>query len=260
MLRLASVLQHTAPRFATRFRWAVEERNRTELAALKAENPTAYAALASQLRSSAAGQQNLSDEQRTAAAGLARQRRAAYLLQSKARVTDAMRAAITAGSLKPTESVLAVQQWLANRATPWLILSGAPDSGKSVAAAAALADHRGHWCSANEVVHAFAGMFGEALVAQQRAKEAELLVIDELGGEDDPGRMGSALLQLLNARNSAASTPVIATTNLTFDVLAMRYTNDRVRSRFSELVSWVPISPANLRPALPQLFTLKGAV
>ena len=259
MLSLASVLPHFAPSFATRVRWALEEHDRAALAVLQAENPTAFAACVAQHNGASAAFQ-ASEEQRAVAVNLARQRREAHLQQSRACVTDAMREAIVDGSLSPTEAVQAVARWLERRPTPWLILSGKPDSGKSGAAAAALGDHGGRWFSSNEVVHAFAGMFGEALTAQQQAKDASLLVIDELGGEDEPARMVSALLQLLNARNSASRTPVIATTNLTFDALAKRYANERVRSRFNELVSWVPISPASLRPARPQLFSWKEAV
>jgi|GEM_PF-3650123 len=258
MLRLASVLQHTAPSFATRVRWALDESDSASLAALKAENTGEFEALVSQLRRSAISVET--DKQHELRATLARQRREAYLAQSKAPVTDAVRSAIIAGSLKETEALQTVSSWLAARSTPWLILSSKPDAGKSVAAAAALSDHGGRWFSANELAQAFAGTFGEAYLAQQQAKETKLLVIDELGGEDGAPRMASALLQLLNARNSAGRTPVIATTNLTFEALTERYANDRIRSRFNELVSWAPLASAKLRPTRPQLFSPKEAV
>lgn len=250
---LASVVHLATPSFATRVRWAIEEHDQGGLEELRAEDPAAFALLLTQQRSDSV----VTENSRVTAVALARQRREAHLLRSKVAITDAMRAAIIAGSLAHTEALQAVRSWWEQRPTPWLVLSGRPDSGKSVAAASGLAENGGLWMSSNELVLAYAGLFGEAALAQQQAKAASLLVIDELGAEDDAARMASALLQLLNSRNSACRTPVIATTNLTFEVLVRRYANDRVRSRLNELVSWVPISPANLRPMRPQLFIPK---
>jgi DNA replication protein DnaC len=261
MLRLASILPHTAPSFATRVRWAVDEADSESLAALQAENPAEFEALAAQRQTSPIKDPRTeSNAQLSLGLTLARQRREAYLVQSKAPITDTVRSAIIAGSLMRTEAVRTATSWLKTRSTPWLILSGKPDTGKSVAAAAALAAHSGRWFSANEIAHAFSGSFGEAFLAQQHAKECKLLVIDELGGEDVAARMVSALLQLLNARNSTERTPVIATTNLTFEALIERYANDRIRSRFNELATWAALSPGKLRPTRPQLFCAKEAV
>jgi len=186
-------------------------------------------------------------------------RRAQRLNLARAQVTDDMHEAIVGGRLRPTEALRAVRSWWSHRETPWAIVSGPRDVGKSVAAAALLAEHDGLWMSSNEVVQAFAGMFGESLAQQARAKGAGLLTIDELGVEDDPARMLGALLQLLNARASTRRTPVLATTNLTLELLLRRYPEPRLQSRINELVTWVPVHGESLRPSRPRMLCPSAA-
>ena len=102
-------------------------------------------------------------------------------------------------------------------------------------------------------------MFGESLAQQARAKGAGLLTIDELGVEDDPARMLGALLQLLNARASTRRTPVLATTNLTLELLLRRYPEPRLQSRINELVTWVPVHGESLRPSRPRMLCPSAA-
>lgn len=252
---IGALLPNTAPGFATRFRWAIEARDRAALVALRAEDPDAYARFLSQHRAAQQASSEPDAAKLEVARELRRQARAARLQQGKAAITDEMRRALVDESFDVTEAVSVASKWWKQRETPWLILCGPSSCGKSVAAAAAVAAHGGLWLSSNEVVQTFTAMFGPPASMQQRAKEETLLVIDELGVEDEPTRMSSALLQLLNTRNSAERTPTIATTNVTLEALAGRYGNERIRLRLNELVTWAPLPPACLRPSHPLLFT-----
>lgn len=245
----------TAPRFATRFRWALDERDRDALFALRTENPDEYQRLLALHKASVHAKSEVDSAIAEQVRELQRHGRAARLRQARAAVTDEMRSALVNESSDMTEALQVTNRWWSRRETPWLILCGSSSCGKSVAAASQLAAHGGLWLTSNEVVQAFSARFGEPLATQQRAKAESLLVIDELGGEDEPGLMTSALLQLLNVRNSAERTPVIATTNLTFEALAERYPNDRIRLRLNELVTWAPLAPLSLRPSRPRLFS-----
>lgn len=255
MLSVGAFLPNIAPSFATRFRWAIEARDREALVALRAEDADAYTRFLSQHRAAQQASCEPDPAKLELVRELRRQGRAARLQQGQAAVTDEMRRAIVDESFDVTEAMNVTAKWWTQRDTPWLILFGSSSCGKSVAAASTIAAHGGLWLSSNEIVQAFASMFGPAAAIQQRAKEESLLVIDELGVEDEPARMTSALLQLLNVRISAERTPVIATTNLSFEALVARYPNDRIRLRLNEQVTWAPLPPQCLRPSRPLLFT-----
>jgi DNA replication protein DnaC len=255
MLSIRELIPYTAPRFATRFRWALDERDRDALIALRSEDPEEYQRLLALHKANLNATSNEEAANTEQARELQRRGRAARLQQGRVAVTDEMRAAIVDGSFDMTEALRVTESWWARRETPWLILCGSSSCGKSVAAASPIAAHGGLWLTSNELVQAFSARFGEPFAMQQRAKTESLLVIDELGDEDEPALMTSALLQLLNVRNSAERTPVIATTNLTFEALAARYPNDRIRLRLNELVTWAPLAPMSLRPSRPRVFS-----
>lgn len=166
------------------------------------------------------------------------------------RCTDEMRTALVNATYAETDAVKCARDWFANRDKPWLVLSGPTGCGKSMAAAAVPAENRyAMFIRADELVRLFSSMFGEQYDQQHKLRNTELLVIDDLGCELDATRMLPALLDLLDARQSARRHPTIVTTNLTPAAFRERYTNDRLNSRMAELVRWEGITSADLRRA-----------
>lgn len=164
------------------------------------------------------------------------------------RCTDAMREALVDGRITDTDAVTVAQTWLVERDKPWLVLSGPTGCGKSLAAASVAANHRaGTFVRADELVRLFSSMFGEQYERQQGLRDAQLLVVDDLGCEYDAGRMLPALLDLLDARQSAKRHPTIVTTNLTPQAFRERYPNDRLHSRMAELVRWEGVLSEDMR-------------
>jgi DNA replication protein DnaC len=172
------------------------------------------------------------------------------LKRAGARLGDSMVEACVADSLSPTEALKAVRGWYESRSTPWLIVSGGTGCGKTVAAASLVAGITGAaWFRADDLVRAFAGFFGDAAERQEHAKNAPLLVLDDVGGELDAARMLPALLELLDARLSASEHPTIVTTNLRKAEFAERYQNKRLYSRLREWTHWAELAEPDMRRA-----------
>jgi DNA replication protein DnaC len=172
------------------------------------------------------------------------QARAARLERSGAddQLPDDVKGLVLKGDLGDWHAVQATRGWLANRdGKSCLVLAGTTGVGKTVAAADALASEGGLLVSANEFVIAFSAMFGHEAEARERMLKARLLVIDDVGTEDDHGRMTSALVALLSKRASAQWSPTIMTTNMSVNEFAKRYDSDRLKSRCSQLMNWVQL-------------------
>lgn len=164
------------------------------------------------------------------------------------RCTDSMREALLASTYSETDAVKRANAWWADRDKPWLLLSGPTGCGKSMAAASIPADNcRATFMRADELVRVFSSMFGEQYEAQQKVRDCNLLVLDDLGCELDASRMLPALLDLLDARQSARKHPTIVTSNLTAAAFRDRYANDRLNSRMAELVRWEGLTGEDLR-------------
>jgi DNA replication protein DnaC len=164
------------------------------------------------------------------------------------RCTDAMSESLIAGTYGVTDAVTRARTWVENRDKPWLLLSGPTGCGKTMAAAS-IAAERGYadFVRADELVRVFSSMFGDQYERQQELRDARLLVIDDLGCELDHTRMLPALLDLLDARQSARRHPTVVTTNLTPAAFRERYANDRLNSRMAELVRWEGLTGDDLR-------------
>lgn len=181
--------------------------------------------------------------------------RMALLGRERIPLTPEVRQRVVYGrSLRRTPSLFAAQRWLARAdAPPILVLSGAPGSGKSVAAAAALCDasligRSRRWRSASALVRAFAGMFGEALHEQQLLADAHVLVIEDVGTESDDARMSSALVEVLEHRGKdVLQHRTILTTNLREDDFAQRYDARLVSRMSSRFCAWAYSAGADLR-------------
>jgi DNA replication protein DnaC len=162
-------------------------------------------------------------------------------------VTDEVFEAIVGNTLGDTQALRELKAWGTQRDKPWVALSGPTGCGKSVAVASLMWGAGGRFVRADEAVRLFASMFGEQYEQQQKLRDAGLLVIDDVGGELDAARMLPVLLDLLDSRKSARSTPTVLTTNLTKKEFRERYANDRLMSRMAESVQWVALNGEDLR-------------
>lgn len=170
------------------------------------------------------------------------------LRRSGVRLRDSVvEAMLEPEGLEPTAALHEVATWWSDRRSPWCALTGGPGVGKTVAAAALVAQEGAVWLSSTDLVRAFAGMFGDAFELQEKARDCRLLVIDDVGSEADAERMGAALVSFMDWRPSARSTPTVLTTNLTRELWVARYPDPRLRSRMNEMVNWVELHPGDLR-------------
>lgn len=179
-------------------------------------------------------------------------KREAVLKRSGCRLTDEAWEAVIADQVVSTTALVALEQWAAAGARPWIVLSGTTGCGKSFAAAEAIAHRGGEWVRADELVRIWWANFGDQYERQDTVRNARLLVIDDLGCELDAQRQLSVLLDLLDARKSARKHPTIVTTNLTKHAFAARYDNERLMSRMHESVQWVALDAGDMRRTGPR--------
>jgi DNA replication protein DnaC len=138
----------------------------------------------------------------------------------KALLVDAM-------NPKPTKATAYVDDWLpSNRRI--LVLAGLPGVGKSVAAAYAIRRYRGRWAKASYIAKV-QGFSQEHENARARLKETRLLVIDDLGAENNTDHSRSAIEELIADRYDEGVRTVI-TTNLDAKQFKAAYTA-RIRDR-----------------------------
>lgn len=194
------------------------------------------------------------EERRAAAAKQAsdeRERRARRIGSAGIPITDAMRAALVGGTFANTGCMTAIEHFRSvdEPRKSWLFLAGPPGSGKSIAAAEAIACCGGVWVSAQQLPRIFAANFGDQYEAQETVRTASLLVIDDLGTEQDSQRMAAILIELLDARKSMSRHPTIATSNLTSASFLARYSaaGDRLSSRLAEQATWYADAAADMR-------------
>lgn len=145
-------------------------------------------------------------------------------------------------------SLRAVQRWLSRPdLKPTLIIVGIPGCGKSVACAWAVANFSGSsaWYSAKEVVRVFSQHFGDAASkARTRAQRAQLTVIDDVSTEDDPVRMCSSLVEILESRKQRRT---LITTNQTQEDWEKRFPDVRLHSRLAQQAIFVADPGPDLR-------------
>lgn len=188
---------------------------------------------------------------------IAQAQRLSALHRAGVPVTGAIEALLADGGedLRPTKPLRSMRRWLARGdVPPILVLSGGMGSGKSVAAAFAVAHQRGGlWRSASQIARIFAANFGEQYADQQSICNAALLVVDDLGSESQGSKMSGVLLELLEQRKrSARIMRTIISTNLGRAEFEKRYPDPRIASRMDAhagAVAWIDCPGADLRRA-----------
>jgi len=188
--------------------------------------------------------QNAEDEQQRI------RRRDANLRNSGCRPTDADRDALTGRNLIQTAAVTTAWEWFyTTRDHPVLLLSGTTGNGKTYAAMNLIATyaHDSMYLRADQAVKIFAAHFGPQLEQQERARDVNLLILDDVGIESDSARMQDVLVDIIDSRASARETPTVITTNCGKKQWAERYSTQRLMSRMCDRVRWEAITDVDMR-------------
>lgn len=162
------------------------------------------------------------------------------------------------GSLCRTTTLTEAAAWSESKSDRALVLEGGTGSGKTLAAAWAFQFARRRtrpsevgtiawpvWCDARLVC---------AMVGHEWRREAEwrtfdaapLVVIDDVGIEDDPKNMRALLERLWNV----SSGRLVLTTNVSPDEFSSRY-GDRVFSRVAGSARWIATTSSDMRIEAP---------
>lgn len=124
--------------------------------------------------------------------------------------------ALAADKLRPTPALDTVRRWVAYATgaqprgpKPILAIIGAMGVGKTVAAAWLALAEGGRYVEAEELVRLSVARFGEERLAWERLASARVLIVDEVGTEEDRARARSAYRSLLNQRHDPRLTLLV---------------------------------------------------
>lgn len=134
---------------------------------------------------------------------------------------------------------------------PWLMLCGPVGRGKTVAIAAWLAavdGGRTAYVGARELERLSMAKFGEDEARFKSLLEVDALALDDIGREDDIGRMQTALLDLVDMRRRSGLRTALAT-NFSRKAFCERYSDARLQSRLAECAQWFADVGEDLRRA-----------
>lgn len=175
------------------------------------------------------------------------QARRERLERAKPRVSCEDADAIARGTLRQTRHLAVVQGWLDRGGrSSILCLAGMPGTGKSLAAAWALAQLGGAYLSANDMVRLAAGGWREQARLEDILR-ARLLVLDDLGTESDQSAMQAPLLDLVDRRQGRPWLTIITTNIAVLSEMQNRYPDQRLWSRLDHCWSWVPSKAPDYR-------------
>lgn len=161
---------------------------------------------------------------------------------------DALQAVIE-DRCEPTQALRSLH-WLTR--TRVLGLFGPPDAGKTVAGAYALARTPGRYHELGKLAEHRRAKRGKAERVWRAALDAQLLVLDELGAEDDAEEAAAALHELINLRLRGRWTILLA--NLDRPTWEARY-DARTLSRLDEVGKLLRVDATGLRKRVGEAST-----
>ena len=178
-------------------------------------------------------------EQKSIAEAYERAKRVRSLRELRMPLSGADEDRILWGAPDETPAHVATRAWVANPSgRPWLVLCGPVGRGKTFAAAHALFAARGRYVGARELERLGMAKFGDEQAQFQQLLDGRgLLVIDDVGREDDIGRMQSALLDIVDYRRGSGIRTVLIT-NFAKKAFCDRYSDARLQSRLHECAQW----------------------
>jgi chromosomal replication initiation ATPase DnaA len=151
---------------------------------------------------------------------------------------DHVRKAIVTGTAQDTAARRAIAGWRELRSSPVLILSGSRGRGKTVAALAEVAECGGLYAGAREFLRVSRSQWQDDVKQMRDWMQCALLVVDDLGRESDAAEMSVALLDVFDLRPSVRKRTILVT-NFDKAAFVKRYPDERLRSRMSQLASFV---------------------
>lgn len=149
------------------------------------------------------------------------------------------------GRLKDSRHLTVVRAWVERSSKPILCIAGAQGTGKSFAAGWALAELGGAYLQANDLVRLARGSWRDRELLEDKLR-ARLLVLDDLGTEDELDSMHGPLLDLVDRRQGRPWLTLI-TVNLLAPALRERYPEPRLWSRLDACWVYVASTGPDLR-------------
>jgi DNA replication protein DnaC len=171
-------------------------------------------------------------------------RRAKWIDTFKQALPEAACAELYDGQVQQTDAIRHVKTWL-DSDTPCLILCGGVGTGKTYAGVWAAKERWGDFCMAQSLARRVDPWKHEIEHTTLLHLEAPLIVLDDLGAEQDDARFGQALFALVNCRN-ASDRRTLITTNLTIPQIRPRY-GDRIADRLNAMAKAVQLKGASMR-------------
>lgn len=146
----------------------------------------------------------------------------------------------------PCDALDAVRDFISGPQT-LLVLSGGVGTRKSGSACWALSQRAGRYVTADDLSRLAAAKDEEGVVAYRKAKKAQLLVVDDLGGEylDEKGWFARVFNSLIDHRYSACLKTII-TTNLDPAKFKANY-GERVADRIRESGRFLEVGGQSVR-------------
>lgn len=153
--------------------------------------------------------------------------------------------AVVRDRCEPTRALELVQQWLAS---PWpvMLLCGPPGTGKTVAAAWALAARPGRYVELERLCQLRRERYGDPGETYWRCLQAEMLVVDELGAEEDRARGVATLHEVIDRRQRCPRRTMLLG-NLDASQLRARY-DERTLDRLREVAVIRAVTGTSMRP------------
>jgi DNA replication protein DnaC len=171
-------------------------------------------------------------------------RRSGWISRHKDYLPEAACAELYDGKSQVTDAMRHIQAWLATD-TPCLILCGGVGTGKTYAGILAARERWGEFVPAQHLARRVDPWKHEAEATKPLKLGCSLIVLDDLGAEQDDARFGQALFALVNARN-ASDRRTLITTNLAIPQIRPRY-GDRIADRLNAMSKAVQLKGASMR-------------
>jgi DNA replication protein DnaC len=171
-------------------------------------------------------------------------RRAEFVDRWKDFLPEASCAELYDGKSQQTDAIRHTKTWLGTD-TPCLILCGGVGTGKTHAAIWAVRERWGEFVASQSLARRIDPWKHELEHTRLLHLEAPLIVLDDLGAEQDDARFGQALFALVNCRN-ASDRRTLITTNLTIPQIRPRY-GDRIADRLNAMAKAVQLKGASMR-------------
>ena len=153
--------------------------------------------------------------------------------------------------LAPTAALVAVRGWRKNRASlespmTMLVILGETGRGKTVASLWLMAELGGVYVTAEELRRLSRSYGGRDRDDLDRLIKARVLVVDDVGTEQDEESAASAMFEVVNRRMGLARGWTILTGNLTTAQFQARY-GERTTRRIHHQGAFVEVSGGDLR-------------